>query len=128
MTSIQSHPTREHYWAVGSYDETVRIFDARRPQRPVAQAPVGGGIWRTKWHPTQADHLLLGCMHGGVHIVAWAEGAAEVTDVCHYTGHTSIAYGCDWERGAWRATPPPAESLVYSCSVYDASHHLWALP
>ncbi|WFD41484.1 DNA topoisomerase [Malassezia psittaci] len=71
VTSLQNHPTQPQYWAVGSYDEKIRIFDARKPQRPLATEEVGGGIWRTKWHPSKANALLLGCMHGGVHIVEW---------------------------------------------------------
>lgn len=95
--------------------------------RPIADAPVGGGIWRTKWHPTLPDRLLLGCMHGGVRVVDWHPDAS-ISDVCHFTGHESIAYGCDWERGAWHATPPSSDSLVYSCSFYDAALHIWTCP
>lgn len=127
VTSIQSHATRQHYWAVGSYDETIRIFDARNPRRPVADAPVGGGIWRAKWHPTNENALLLGCMHGGVRIVEWSPDAP-IEVVCEFDQHESIAYGCDWERGAFRGTDTPDASYVYSCSFYDAALHVWAWP
>ena len=65
VTSIQSHPLRQHYWAVGSYDEKLRLYDARQMRYPVNETHVGGGIWRAKWHPTLPQKLLLACMHGG---------------------------------------------------------------
>ena len=34
----------------------------------------------------------------------------------HHTGHTSLAYGADWQRGS---------DLVASCSFYDHMLQLW---
>ncbi|WFD30678.1 methylated diphthine methylhydrolase [Malassezia sp. CBS 17886] len=126
VTALESHPTREHYWAVGSYDEMLRLFDARHTRRPVSETPVGGGVWRAKWHPSCAPLLLLGCMHGGFKIVQCAglqEGGtpteAPMDIVSQFDEHKSIAYGCDWERAR------PADALVYSCSFYDAALHIW---
>lgn len=124
VTSIQSHATRQHYWAVGSYDESIRLFDARNPRRPVSQTKVGGGIWRAKWHPTDPALLLLGCMHEGVKVMrceAMADDVVsdrEMDTAAYFQEHTSIAYGCDWERGA-------DAPWVYSCSFYDARLHVW---
>ncbi|KAG8987658.1 hypothetical protein FRB90_003223 [Tulasnella sp. 427] len=53
VTTIQSHPYEEHVLAVGSYDSTVRLFDTRKPLRPLLQMDVGGGAWRVKWHPSE---------------------------------------------------------------------------
>lgn len=109
-----------------SYDERLRIFDARQPLRPISETPVGGGIWRTKWHPTDPSKLLLGCMHGGFAVLSdnsFATGGASgqpMDMLTHFDGHDSIAYGCDWERAA------PEDRWIYSCSFYDAMMHIWA--
>lgn len=129
VTAIESNPHREHIWAVGSYDERLRLFDDRNPRRPVSDTHVGGGIWRTKWHPTRPATLLLGCMHDGFKVLESNELGAGVdikdsmSIVTRFDAHDSIAYGCDWERGT-QGTDRPS-SLVYSCSFYDASLHVW---
>ncbi|KAF8898734.1 WD40-repeat-containing domain protein [Infundibulicybe gibba] len=51
VTAIQCHPHIEHLIAVGSYNNTVQLFDARKPLVPLTQVDVGGGAWRVKWHP-----------------------------------------------------------------------------
>ena len=130
VTAIENNGHREHYWAVGSYDECLRIFDDRNPRRPVSETQVGGGIWRTKWHPTRPGTLLLGCMHDGFKVLesnSLAQGMDELnspmTIVTRFDSHDSIAYGCDWERGT--QDTEQASSLVYSCSFYDATLHVW---
>ena len=47
----QSHVTRRGCLATGSYDESIRVIDPRRPRAPVARLAAGGGVWRLKWHP-----------------------------------------------------------------------------
>ena len=125
VTTIQSHPHKQHYWAVGSYDEKIRLFDARNTRSPLSETEVGGGIWRTKWHPDESQKLLLACMHGGLVVLdcpgldAGAPSPDPMRILTKFQGHNSIAYGCDWERGS------PQDHLVYSCSFYDASMHIW---
>ncbi len=143
VTCLASHPARQHLWAVGSYDAQVRLFDARNPARPIVDAgrtpqeiDVEGGVWRLKWHPTQADRLLVGGMHGGFKILDVPVGAApaeaseaeQMSVVRRFDEHESIAYGCDWDRGSTHASEREArgETVVFSCSFYDARLHIWS--
>ncbi|WFD35908.1 DNA topoisomerase [Malassezia cuniculi] len=118
VTAIESNAHREHYWAVGSYDENLRLFDDRNPRRPVSTTSVGGGIWRAKWHPTRPGTLLLGCMHDGFKVLE-SSALSDGTDptsmdiVTRFDAHESIAYGCDWERGT--------QSMADASSLLTAS-------
>ncbi|KAI0655085.1 WD-40 repeat-containing protein [Cubamyces menziesii] len=136
VTTIQSHPHLEHVLAVGSYDNTVRIFDTRKPLVPLTQADVGGGAWRVKWHPspTRKNDLLVACMHDGFKVVRFDFGSnAENSDatlstsdhpwevIKRFDEHTSLAYGVDWSFGE----KSDNDTLVASCSFYDHTLHLW---
>ncbi|KAJ7783793.1 WD40-repeat-containing domain protein [Mycena maculata] len=128
ITTIQSHPHVEHEFAVGSYDNTVRLFDKRRPSIPITQVDVGGGAWRVKWHPSASrrNDLLVACMQDGFKVVRFApdvDGSGLIGGevVKRFDSHTSLAYGVDWsfaENG---------ETLIASCSFYDHSLHLWTV-
>jgi len=124
ITTIQSHPCQEHVIAVGSYDNTVRIFDVRKPLSPLVQIDVGGGAWRVKWHPCaeRKQDLLVACMHDGFKTVDTTEGNLTITK--HYTGHGSLAYGADWSSSKDRRSRI-RQTLVASCSFYDHALHLW---
>lgn len=136
MTTIQSHPFVEHLLAVGSYDNTVRLFDARKPLIPLTQADVGGGAWRVKWHPfpSRRRDLLVACMHDGYKVVRFdfgeGEGGLDATMlsserpwevVKRFDEHTSLAYGVDWSF----AGGGDGDTLVASASFYDHTLHLW---
>lgn len=69
VTVITANPHREHVIATGSYDEKLRIWDARNMRRPVDEYATGGGIWRLRWHPHHQARILAGCMHGGFHVI-----------------------------------------------------------
>lgn len=129
VTTMQAHwaADREHTWAVGSYDSRLRIFDARQPLRPVAEKEMPGGIWRLKWHPENAELLLAGCMHGGFAVVRVGE-RSEPEIVSTFEEHDSLAYGCDWDRGAGeggREEDEGEETMIYSCSFYDKKLCAW---
>ena len=133
MTTIQSHPYLEHILAVGSYDNTVRLFDMRKPLVPLTQVDVGGGAWRVKWHPSPArkNDLLVACMHDGFKVVRFNDGnAGDIVDFSEGQGgirtrfdqHTSLAYGVDWSHAQDGNSD---DTLVASCSFYDHTLHLW---
>ncbi|KAF7347828.1 WD-REPEATS-REGION domain-containing protein [Mycena venus] len=128
VTTIQSHPHIENQFAVGSYDNTVRLFDKRKPLVPVTQVDVGGGAWRVKWHPStnRKNDLLVACMHDGFKVVRFAEPQDAGLDggevLKRFDSHTSLAYGADW---SFADSGDGGESLIASCSFYDHSLHVW---
>ncbi|RPD82546.1 WD-40 repeat-containing protein [Lentinus tigrinus ALCF2SS1-7] len=136
VTTIQSHPHIEHIIAVGSYDNTVRLFDTRKPLAPLTEVDVGGGAWRVKWHPSpkRKNDLLVACMHDGFKVVRFdfesghvAEGLSASSNpwevVKRFDQHTSLAYGADW---SFVANGDGDHTLVASCSFYDHTLHLWS--
>jgi WD40 repeat protein len=136
VTCIQSHPNIEHLIAVGSYDATVRLFDFRKPLKPLSQADIGGGAWRVKWHPSssRADDLLVAAMHDGFKIVRFSgigsrsnlTASANGGDweiIKRYDEHKSLAYGVDWSYKS--SQDQTSETLIASASFYDHALHLW---
>ena len=127
VTCIQSHPNLEHLIAAGSYDATVRIFDTRKPLKPLSQADVGGGAWRVKWHPSPSRSLdlLVAAMHDGFKIMRFhasdANGGNWET-LKEHNEHNSLAYGVDWSH---KSSQDHGESLIASASFYDHALHLW---
>ena len=125
-----------------SYDNSVRLFDVRKPLVPLTQAGVGGGAWRVKWHPSCArkNDLLVACMHDAFKIVRFdLDTLSSVRDdepsspsdwviVKRFDAHESLAYGADWSfnsmEGAHAAQE--AETLIASGSFYDHALHLWS--
>ncbi|XP_068460512.1 diphthine methyltransferase isoform X2 [Clinocottus analis] len=114
VCSILSNPHREHILATG-----------RNMRQPLSESPVGGGVWRLKWHPTDQHLLLAACMHNDFHILHCQQalegsgGACPV--VVSYTLHNSLAYGADWSRLSLEEAAPcapvaaePKESLAES--------------
>ncbi|KIM85206.1 hypothetical protein PILCRDRAFT_817204 [Piloderma croceum F 1598] len=138
ITTIQSHPNVEHLVAVGSYDNSVRLFDVRKPFAPLIQADVGGGAWRVKWHPLPArkNDLLVACMHDGFKILrfnvdgllGYREKSSDLSSdwdiIKRYDAHDSLAYGVDWSFAADHGTSN-METLIASGSFYDHALHLW---
>ncbi|KAJ7103526.1 WD40-repeat-containing domain protein [Mycena belliarum] len=128
ITSIQSHPHTENLFAVGSYDNTVRLFDKRKMLAPVTNVDVGGGAWRVKWHPsaTRKNDLLVACMHDGFKIVRFTTEGAGLDggdSIKRFDNHTSLAYGADW---SFAETGRSEETSIATCSFYDHALHLWS--
>jgi len=131
VTAVSYHPTMEHVFAVGSYDEVVRLYDIRTLRDPLCRVSVGGGVWRIRWHPNSDNKILVGAMHGGCRVVTFDELAGNgLKDSCveariqsEFTKHESMAYGADWliiDDGGKVACEYAA-----SCSFYDRRVCLW---
>ncbi|KAF9481426.1 WD40 repeat-like protein [Pholiota conissans] len=134
VTSIQSHPYIEHLLAVGSYDNTVKLFDTRKLSTVMTEADVGGGAWRIKWCPSfeRKSDLLVASMHDGFKVMRfgsnnensdWSSfsGASEIVN--RNDEHESMAYGADWCYGGQLAN---GKSIVGGCSFYDHKIYIWS--
>ncbi|KAL0075536.1 hypothetical protein J3Q64DRAFT_1811615 [Phycomyces blakesleeanus] len=114
VTTMQSSPFQEHTLVTGSYDENIYFWDTRSMRMPLktVQTP-GGGIWRLKWHPTEANLLLSASMHAGAFVIN--TNTHEIVN--SFLDHTSMVYGADWSY--------VHKDWVASCSFYDHTMHLW---
>ena len=137
ITAVAYHPSLEHVFAVGSYDEVVRLWDMRKMGgEPLGKVNVGGGVWRIKWHPKDQSRMLVGAMHGGCRLVEIPDipltsssledddsedfSDLSVNIIKEFTEHKSMAYGADWiyeENGDFEAAA--------SCSFYDRQAFIW---
>ena len=68
---VACSPHEEQVFATGSYDEKLRIWDARQTSGPTEEVELGSGVWRVKFHPQPArrNDLLTGCMRNGFHVL-----------------------------------------------------------
>lgn len=127
VTSAQWCPYRmhEYYFAAGSYDGNIAVWDERfHSKQPLASLDSGGGVWRLKWQPrssfvNESSSLYLGaaCMHNGAGVYkldcnASAAGSGtgddgDVEDSHHAVAMTAtcqniddnedrLVYGMDW--------------------------------
>jgi len=118
VTCIRRCPRREHVIAVGSYDESISLWDLRSTKSPLMTTKVGGGVWRIKWNPFDPSLLLIACMHAG--FVVLGENSSGFELLSKYTKvHSSLAYGVDWSHS--RRFP----RLAAACSFYDHLCSVW---
>jgi diphthamide biosynthesis protein 7 len=78
VTTIQSNPFSEYKVAVGSYDESLSVWDTRAMKEPWISHQMGSGVWRVKWHPQTDKLVLAACMRAGFKILKINE------DKCKY--------------------------------------------
>ncbi len=116
----------------------------------LAEAAVGGGVWRMCWHPNDSSLLAAAVMHGGVRILycdvstpTVGTDGREDTKLEHAgltvveelrAGHESMAYGLSWAapfacsphgQQAHASTPALAATAIASASFYDCSLNIW---
>jgi len=118
VTTIQSNPHRSNQIIVGSYDESIRLFDQRSTKTPLKSVESGGGVWRLKWHPTKRSKILAACMRGGFHVID-NDDAKAMSIYASYEGPhdiSKLAYGADWSY--------TSTNMIGTCSFYD---HLFSL-
>jgi len=145
VTVLSPHPRIENLLAIGSYDETVALFDLRkttnadnsnrRPEALYHSESLGGGIWRCKWHPFEDHKLLVAAMHGGCVVGNFDglhayEASGEATGVGFkiqnkFELHQSMAYGVDWLLKNDKLTDDRGMEVAASCSFYDKALYLW---
>ena len=121
---IQAHPTREHVFCSGSYDEFVYVWDNRTMKRPISEIATGGGVWRLKWHPYGHDKLLAACMHNGYKVIDYLDGLSDPSITLSYDKHESLAYGVDWCLNPIQSEENK-ETVFASCSFYDKLLTVW---
>lgn len=122
---IQAHPTREHIFCSGSYDELVYVWDNRTMKRPISEIATGGGVWRLKWHPHGKDRLLAACMHNGYKVIDFLNELNEPSIILSYDKHESLAYGVDWCLDPIQSGHCSKETIFASCSFYDKLLTVW---
>ena len=151
VTAISPHPKLDHVFAVGSYDEYVRVYDYRKMNEPLVKCHVGGGVWRIKWHPSNwhdggpSSHdcvgkMLIASMHGGCRVVdvtaEWdtdislsSSSSDDATILSKFTAHESMAVSFTAHEsmcyGAdWICLSNTCETAA-SCSFYDRQAFIW---
>jgi diphthine methyl ester acylhydrolase len=134
VTVVSPHPRNPYLVACGSYDETMCLYDIRAlshtNKKPLGRsAPLGGGIWRIKWHPLEDDRVLVAAMHGGCRIVKIEElldddNSRVFVATTQFTQHKSMAYGADW-LVCRHPTREGYFEAAASCSFYDKALYLW---
>ena len=135
VTAISSHPSIDNIFAVGSYDEHVRLYDTRMLKEPLCKVHVGGGVWRIKWHSlchfggNVNNKLLVAAMHGGCRVIecngltnTYQSSDVSAKVVSSFTEHKSMAYGADW---IWFNNRTESREAAASCSFYDRQAFLW---
>ncbi|QKX62971.1 uncharacterized protein TRUGW13939_10139 [Talaromyces rugulosus] len=122
----------------GSYDEYLRVYHATARGAVLAEAQLGGGVWRLQIMHTDKNErkvtflILASCMHAGARIVrvSWKQGSSDVSDLgewdiqvlAQFTEHESMNYA----SGVWKSADTNSSEVVcVSSSFYDKRLCLW---
>ena len=136
----------------GSYDEYVRLLalqrGAKRP-RVLAEARLGGGVWRLKSFPVQSNaskvapvphfsladpkattaiKVLASCMHAGVRLLKIGHDGKQdwsIDVLAQFTEHDSMNYGSDLRSNF---ESEGKGMMVVSTSFYDRRLCSWTFP
>ena len=120
VTCLHAVPGSESLLTAGDYADRVTLWDLRAPRGALAEADVGGGVWRLKYRPGDASVVLCAAMRGGFRArgVDGEGGRLEqVAEMLAPHGEEALCYGADWvgdgegEEGVL--------GTVGCCSFYD---------
>lgn len=106
-----------------SYDETIKIWDTRNLKQTLSSLEIGGGVWRIKWDPQNAESILIAGMYSGIFLINFNEDSTLQT-MSTFKQHESIAYGADFcyfssEEMKNYSSDTNASKLIATCSFYD---------
>ena len=126
VTCIQSSMFNEHQIVVGSYDETVSIWDHRNLRRSLSEVKVGGGVWRVKMNPYNPSIILTACMYNEFQLVKVHDDGMKLSKWGEVFGSPQhelgkLAYGADWFRFG------EGVQYVALCSFYDKVCSCWSV-
>jgi diphthine methyl ester acylhydrolase len=154
VTALQWHPSNEHIFASGSYDEAVRLWDDRNLRTPLLRVPMGGGLWRLQWaevdvgcrgkgdaESSKESYIGVACMHAGAGLLRLHLGKSNTDDeTCHDTtpvlldmqrfsddSESQLNYGMDFLTVPTRSSTSSLSSapVLVTSSFYDNQIHLW---
>ncbi|KAG0647123.1 WD repeat-containing rrt2 [Hyphodiscus hymeniophilus] len=125
----------------GSYDDHVRVYNAKNPRGKVlAELKIGGGVWRLKLlDPLSPGKLndsdgvrfrvLASCMHAGARILevtrAGRDGEWKIEILGSVTVHESMCYGSDVQPVGDDSGDQDERRICVSTSFYDRLVCLW---
>lgn len=78
-----------------SYDETIKLWDYRHMEKSLSSCEIGGGIWRIKWDPFNAESILTAAMYSGIYELKYSSDHT-LKIIYEFKEHQSIAYGADY--------------------------------
>jgi diphthamide biosynthesis protein 7 len=144
----------DNFILVGSYDESVALWDIRQMQRPLTCWNVGGGVWRLVVRPTTTNntphlttHIAAACTTNHFHVLALYHNEydsqqrsstlrtvlvhkhqenSEREELHSLTLPRSLAYGIDWQHTTTSSSSLLTATLA-SCSFYDKILSVWTI-
>lgn len=142
-----------HALLIGSYDDTLSIFDIRmmkdqmsvytlsgtKPQNArvskntttpaIHEFSTGGGVWRIKCRPNESSErsfIAMSCIYNGFQVwsITAKDGVvSESEKVCHYSGPHGEK---DLAYGIDWVNIDSKHNLLASCSFYDKTCSIWS--
>lgn len=149
VTAILPLPCGKDIVVTGSYDDHIRVYSIQplqetfgaRKTRLLAEANLGGGVWRLRLIKYDGDgqgggpqpwraFILASCMHAGARIVrisGASDGAGHVElDVLgRFEEHKSMNYASDFQPGS--ELESHGQLVCVSSSFYDKLLCLWTI-
>ena len=117
------HPTNTSQLFVGSYDESVYLYDSRSMKSPVSSLAIGGGAWRLR--PRQGANgnvdLAVAAMQGGA-VAVRCDSAGQLSVLARSkakSGEEPLIYD------AWFLTDDGCEMLA--CDYYANALEVWGV-